>query len=188
MFGFSLGRAANRLAVAYTHVLLKFSKAQVGEGLRVSGRLPRISSRGGLSIGNDVHLRGAIDPVRLKTVRRGKIVLGDNAFLNTGVRIYAEDLVEIGPDARIGDECVLCDTPFHAVHEDRPSGPRPIRIGRNVWLARGVIVLPGVSIGDHSVVAAGGVVFEDIPARQLWRGNPAAFVRDVRASDTFVRE
>lgn len=159
----------------------------VGHGFYVSGHGARISTQGGITLGNDVHLRGTLEPVRLKTAGKGKIIIGNNVFLNTGVRIYAEDLVEIGSDARIGDACVLADTPFHAVHEGGPNGPRPIKLGRNVWLARNVIILPGVTIGDHAVVASGAVVFNDIPAKQVWRGNPAVYVKDVRASDRFTR-
>jgi len=48
-------------------------------------------------------------------------------------------------------------------------------------------VLPGVTIGDHAVIAAGSVVFSDVPAREVWRGNPAEFVKAVRAGKGFVR-
>jgi acetyltransferase-like isoleucine patch superfamily enzyme len=73
------------------------------------------------------------------------------------------------------------------VHEGQRVRVAPVKLGRNVWLGRGVIVLPGVSIGDHAVIAAGSVVFSDVPAREVWRGNPAAYVKPVRASEGFVR-
>ena len=82
---------------------------------------------------------------------------------------------------------MLADTNHHPVHEGQSVRVAPVKLGRNVWLGRGVIVLPGVSIGDHAVIAAGSVVFCDVPPREVWRGNPAAFVKPVRASDGFVR-
>lgn len=183
----SLERLQNAIVTACARRDLRRGNATVGHGFYVTGHGARISTEGGISLGNDVHLRATLEPVRLRTVGAGKIIVGNNVFMNTGVRVYAEDLVEIGSDVRIGDASVICDTPFHAVHEGGPNGPRPIRLGRNVWLGRNVIVLPGVTIGDHSVVASGAVVFQDIPAKQVWRGNPAVYVKDVRASDSFER-
>ncbi|WP_408589078.1 acyltransferase [Novosphingobium sp.] len=58
---------------------------------------------------------------------------------------------------------------------------------RNVWPGRGAIVLPGATIDDNTIVAAGPVMFDDILADGFWRGNPATFVKPVRASDKFVR-
>jgi hypothetical protein len=91
------------------------------------------------------------------------------------VQVICHSAIEIGPHCRIGPDCVLCDTNHHPVHEGDAVRVAPIRLGRNVWLGRGVIVLPGVTIGDHAVVAAGSVVAADIPAREVWRGNPACF-------------
>jgi acetyltransferase-like isoleucine patch superfamily enzyme len=95
--------------------------------------------------------------------------------------------VAIGEGCLIGNNCHISDFPFHAVHCDQSPLSRPITIGSNVWLGEGSLVMPGVTIGDHSVVAARSVVFEDIPASQLWRGNPATFYKNVRSFDGFKR-
>jgi acetyltransferase-like isoleucine patch superfamily enzyme len=63
----------------------------------------------------------------------------------------------------------------------------PVRIRRNVWIGRNAIVLPGVTIGDHAVVAAGSVVLRDVPARALVAGSPATVRRELRAGDDWVR-
>jgi maltose O-acetyltransferase len=57
------------------------------------------------------------------------------------------------------------------------DGVSPVTIGDDVWLAHGVIVEPGVTIGDGSVVSAGSVVTRDVPAGHLAGGNPARSVR-----------
>lgn len=56
---------------------------------------------------------------------------------------------------------------------------RPIRIGNNVWIGGGAIILPGVTIGDHSVIGAGSVVVHDVPAAKVVAGNPVRILRDI---------
>ena len=58
-----------------------------------------------------------------------------------------------------------------------------VRIGRNCWLGAGVVVLPGVTIGDNAVVAAGSVVIRDVPPDTLVAGNPARVIRKITAAD-----
>ena len=70
--------------------------------------------------------------------------------------------IEIGeklPFGRWRDDIL---TSFHAADEGKAPHVAPVKLGRNVWLARSVIVLPGVEIGDHSVIGAGSVVTKDI--------------------------
>ena len=58
-----------------------------------------------------------------------------------------------------------------------------IHIGRNCWLGAGVIVLPGVTIGDHTVVGAGSVVTRDLPANVVAVGNPCRVLREIGEHD-----
>ena len=55
--------------------------------------------------------------------------------------------------------------------------PKPIHIGKRVWIGSGAIILPGVNIGDNSVIAAGSVVTKDVPENCLYGGNPAKFIK-----------
>ena len=75
----------------------------------------------------------------------------------------------------------------HALEQGRPVGRGPVRVGRNAWIARGAVLLPGVTIGEHAVVAANAVVRDDVPARTLVAGNPAAVVRQLEADEGWVR-
>ncbi len=59
----------------------------------------------------------------------------------------------------------------------------PIRIGRNCWLGAGVIVVPGVTIGDDTVIGAGSVVTKDIPANVVAVGNPCHVLRTISEHD-----
>lgn len=57
--------------------------------------------------------------------------------------------------------------------------PAPIRIGNNVWLGANVTVLPGVTIGDNAVVAAGAVVTKDVPENMIVAGVPAKILKSI---------
>ena len=66
--------------------------------------------------------------------------------------------------------------------ETRRSGlefGRPVRIGRDVWIGGGAIILPGVTIGDRAVIGAGSVVTKDIPPNTVAVGNPCRVVREL---------
>lgn len=108
------------------------------------------------------------------------ITLGKRVFINSGCRFQDQGGITIGDDCLIGHNAVLA-TLNHDLAPSRRADmhPAPIRLGRNVWLGSNVTILPGVSIGDESVVAAGAVVTKDIPARSVAVGSPARVVRSV---------
>ncbi|CAD2250311.1 sugar O-acetyltransferase [Xanthomonas arboricola] len=109
------------------------------------------------------------------------IRLGAGVFLNFNCVILDVCQVSIGEGTQVGPavQFYAADHPRDAA--GRASGlefGRPIRIGRNVWIGGGAIILPGVSIGDDAVIGAGAVVTRDVPAGATVLGNPAR----VRAS------
>lgn len=59
----------------------------------------------------------------------------------------------------------------------------PVRIGRNCWIGAGVVILPGVTIGDHTVVGAGSVVTKDLPPDVVAVGNPCRVLRGINDHD-----
>lgn len=94
--------------------------------------------------------------------------------------IYIGDYVMIGPNVTIAT----------AGHPIEPSLRRQgmqynmeVRIGNNVWLGAGVIVLPGVTIGENSVIGAGSIVTKDIPANVVAVGNPCRVLREIGEHD-----
>lgn len=127
------------------------------------------------SVGADVDLRS---PLR---VDYGfNLHIGDRTFANFGLIALDVAPITIGADVQIATNVQL----LTATHPLEP-GPRrekwesgaPITIDDNVWLGGGVIVCPGVHIGENSVIGAGAVVTRDIPANVVAVGNPARVVR-----------
>lgn len=177
-----------RLVTLITALRLRLRGTPAGRRFFVhGGRFAHIAGRGSLHVGPGVNLSCGPAPVRIEVTEGAVLTLGERSFLNAGVEVICHHEITIGAHCRLAPNCVLTDTNHHPVHEGGVVRRAPVRLGRNVWLGRGVIVLPGVTIGDNAVVAAGSVVFNDIPANQVWRGNPASFVKPVRGSDHFVR-
>jgi maltose O-acetyltransferase len=111
-----------------------------------------------------------------------QITIGARTFINFGAVILDSAPVTIGDDVQIGPSAHLV-TPTHpldpAARRTRFESASPILVGDGAWLATGVIVLPGVTIGADAVVGAGSVVTEDLPARHLCFGNPCRVVREL---------
>jgi acetyltransferase-like isoleucine patch superfamily enzyme len=107
----------------------------------------------------------------------GELLLGNRVFINQGVSIVAHRRILIGDDCRIGDFAAIFDTDHHPVDQQSAIRVAQTRLGDNVWIGRGAIIVPGVTIGDHSVVGAGSVVTHDVPALTLVAGNPARPLR-----------
>lgn len=91
------------------------------------------------------------------------------------------ELIEIGNHVTISHRCIIAshmatstDTPLQALY---PPKAAPVKIGDGAWLCVGVIVLPGVTIGENAVVAAGAVVNRDVPPNTLVAGVPASPVK-----------
>jgi acetyltransferase-like isoleucine patch superfamily enzyme len=118
----------------------------------------------------------------------GRLHIGDYALITPGVRISASDSIEIGDNCMIASGVYITDSDWHGIYDriERNTGPRPIRIGNNVWIGDQAIVLKGVSIGDNSIVGAGAVVTHDVPANVVVAGNPARIVKQLDPDGPFV--
>lgn len=108
------------------------------------------------------------------------ITLGTRIFINSGCKFQDQGGVVIGDDCLIGHNTVMA-TLNHDLSPSRRADMHPARIviGRNVWIGSNVTVLPGVTIGDNSVVAAASVVTKDVPGNSIVVGSPARVVRSV---------
>ena len=112
--------------------------------------------------------------------------LGSNIYANAGLKLVDDTHIYIGDCTMLGPNVVIA-TAGHPIDPDlRRRGLQynmPVRIGSNCWLGAGVIVLPGVTIGDNTVVGAGSVVTRDLPSGVVAVGNPCRVLRPVGEHD-----
>jgi acetyltransferase-like isoleucine patch superfamily enzyme len=106
----------------------------------------------------------------------GKLRIGDRVFLNNGVFLACCKEITIGDDVAIANEDYITDSDSHGV-EGRPVREEAVHIGNGAWIGARAIILPGVTIGNRALVAAGAVVTKDVPDDTLVGGNPARIIR-----------
>lgn len=113
------------------------------------------------------------------------IHIGKHVFINMGCKFQDQGGIFIGDGVLIGHNVVLA-TLNHAMQPERRSDmlPAPIHIGKRVWIGSNATVLPGVTIGDGAVVAAGAVVTRDVPANTVVGGVPAKVIRHIHEEET----
>jgi len=111
---------------------------------------------------------------------------GKQVYANFGLTMVDDTHIYVGDNTMFGPNVTLAT----AGHPIEPSLRRkglqynmPVRIGSNCWLGAGVIVLPGVTIGDNTVVGAGSVVTRDLPANVVAVGNPCRVLRPIGEKD-----
>ena len=110
------------------------------------------------------------------------IALGKNVFINAGCCFQDQGGITIGDNVLIGHNVVLA-TLNHNLDPEKRAGmyPSPISIGNNVWIGSNSTILPGVAIGENSVVAAGAVVTKDVPENTVVGGVPAKIIKTIDA-------
>ena len=149
--------------------------------VRCDGPPPLIDAGGRVRLARRVAFRNRSSRSEIGARPGAVLEIGSRTFVNQGASIVAEREIRIGEDVRIGDLVGVYDSNHHALEQGTPVETAPVVIGDNVWLARGAVVLPGVSIGRNSVVAAGAIVTADVPESVLVAGNPARVVRELHA-------
>ena len=112
--------------------------------------------------------------------------LGKNVYANFNLTLVDDTDIYIGDYTMLGPNVVLATAGHPICPELRARAYQynlPVRIGRNCWLGAGVVVLPGVSIGDNSIIGAGSIVTKDIPANVIAVGNPCRVMRPITEKD-----
>ena len=109
------------------------------------------------------------------------IHLGSNVFINAGCKFQDQGGIYIGDDVLIGHNVVLATLNHDENPENRANlRANPIRIGNKVWIGSNATILPGVSVGDGAIIAAGAVVTKDVGENSIVAGVPAKFIRKVK--------
>lgn len=158
----ALGRLHRALGVLRAR--WTFRRCSCGQLVNAPGQV-RVVAEGQVTLGDRVQFWRGMIPQELICPAGAELRIGTLSMFNHGVSLRARRSIRIGERCMFGALVQLDDS-----NRDRTA---PIVICDDVWVAHGAIIEPGVTIGEGSVVAAGSVVSEDVPAWSLAVGNPA---------------
>ena len=107
-------------------------------------------------------------------------------YANFNLTCVDDAAIYVGDDTMFAPNVVITTT-NHTINpelrEKRMQYVKPVHIGKNVWIGSGAVILPGVTIGDNSVIGAGSIVTKDIPANVVAVGNPCRVLREIGERD-----
>ena len=112
------------------------------------------------------------------------IKIGKNVFINACCRFQDQGGIEIGDGSLIGHNTTIA-TLNHDFNPAKRQNltPRPVKIGKNVWIGSDCTILPGVIIGDGAIIGAGSVVTKSVPANAIAVGNPARVIKEIEVNN-----
>lgn len=168
-------------------------RISLGKNIRIKGRVNyHIVQNSKLLIGNNVLVNSSNykyhvnmhSPVKLIADGENSIIeIGDNTRIH-GTCIHAKNKIVIGRNCLIAANCQIIDSNAHELLMETPESRlssidfgKPILIGDNCWIGMNSIILPGVSIGDGAVIAAGSIVTKDVQEKTIVGGNPAKLIK-----------
>ncbi|PST85456.1 sugar O-acetyltransferase [Photobacterium sp. NCIMB 13483] len=112
--------------------------------------------------------------------------LGRNVYVNFNLTLVDDTHIYIGNDVMIGPNVTIA-TAGHPIDPLRRQQVTqfniPVTIGNNVWIGAQCVILPGISIGDNTVIGAGSIVTRDIPSNVVAMGNPCNVSREINEHD-----
>lgn len=112
------------------------------------------------------------------------IYIGKHVFINCCCHFQDQGGVYIGDGSLIGSFVVMATINHGQSPSERTDNrPAPIHIGKNVWIGSHATILPGVTVGDNAIVAAGAVVTKDVPANTIVGGVPARKLKSIPGSE-----
>lgn len=188
----------SRASIFYKRLKFTFWDVKYGKNVRVIGPMRlRMTKDSKITIGDNFTAysgyKSTIDSEHknfLSAVGCAKIIIHDNVGF-TSTSIYCQEKVEIGNHVLIGADTIIMDTNFHSLdysirgtskegyQHKGTINTAPVVIGDNVFIGTRCIINKGVNIGEGAIIAAGSVVVTDIPAWEVWGGNPAKFIKSL---------
>lgn len=181
------------LRVFYWTPLFKSRCIECGKQLYLFGGLPYLSGRLHIRYGNRCRISGHTTfSGRNASKATPQLILGDNVDIGWMSTIAVAGKVVIGNNVRIAGRAFIAGYPGHPLDAAARAAGMPdldeqtgdITIEDDVWIATGVTILPGVSIGRRSIIAAGSIVSRDIPADVIAGGCPARVIRSLPAGES----
>ncbi|HTG67747.1 MAG TPA: DapH/DapD/GlmU-related protein [Candidatus Udaeobacter sp.] len=159
-----------------------------GKAVRLRGKV-FVNKFGEIHVGKNLSIVGHPWAVQITSTKGANLTFGDNVYVNAGVGIAANKEIIIGNNVKIGPRTSIFDSNYHRIDSaDKGELSRKITIGNNVWIGADCTILPGVTIGDNSVIAAKSTVNKNVPNNVLVGGSPAKVIRELEIEDGWIRE
>jgi acetyltransferase-like isoleucine patch superfamily enzyme len=169
VWGVSVGA---RVTIRGVLFIRNYGRLSIGEGARLNSRMSVNP------IGGACRTIFCVEPGAELSIGEG------SAISNTAFSCWQR--IRIGREVFIGGNCKIYDTDFHPLglearirNDRRLTKTAPVEIGDGAFIGGHTIILKGVVVGAEAVIGAGSVVACDVPARQVWAGNPARFIRSL---------
>ena len=116
----------------------------------------------------------------------GHVHFGRNVYANFNLTMVDDTLIYVGDYTMFGPNVTVATAGHPILPKLRRQGYQynaPVHIGKNCWIGAGVLIMPGINIGDNSVIGAGSVVTRDIPPNVVAVGNPCRVLREINEHD-----
>lgn len=120
------------------------------------------------------------DFVYIRAGIQGKVILGKGCMVNSFCRMFGHGGIEIGDNAQIGPGVTITTTDHDYSQVDMSEKFKKVTIGERAWIGANTTILPGVTIGENTVVGAGSVVTKDLPANVIAVGVPAKIIKEIQ--------
>lgn len=162
------------------------TRLQMGENTKLSFRKASIiMTNGNVLIENGGSLIGGnrlciCQGAEIVISKGGHLTFGDDVFIGAYVNLRCSGSITIGNNVRLAQNISVIDANYS--RKDGRVGdliPNKVAIGDNVWIGVNCVLLPGVSIGEGAVIAAGSIVTKNVQPNTMWAGNPAKWVKDL---------
>ncbi|WBL22046.1 acyltransferase [Zunongwangia sp. HRR-M8] len=154
-----------------------------------------IARRGNFTIGENFSMHNGIkgnpigfyDKCTFFVDKDARLIIGNNVGISQAALICYKEIV-IGDFVKIGGGVKIFDTDFHSLDSNIRRSKEDLKhkikasvlIKDNAFIGAGSIILKGVAVGKNSIIGAGSVVTKSVPDNQIWAGNPARFIKEIK--------
>lgn len=154
-----------------------------------------VAKGGRMKIGNDFSMNNGIkgnpigfhDKCTFFVDNDARLIIGNNVGLSQTALICHKEII-IGDFVKIGGGVKIFDNDFHSLDPNIRRSKEDLRhkikasvlIKDNAFIGAGSIILKGVAVGKNSIIGAGSVVTKSVPDNQIWAGNPARFIKEIK--------